>query len=198
MPNWCSTAVAIYCEKGDKEGLKQLKALLDKLKDVEEHGTPVANGFGNLWLGNILVSHGKEWKDIHCRGVITNYQLQDSSILLWQEDAWTPQVECWETIIQDLYPNLKMVLCGVEPNCDVFVNTDTQGRFFRTRFRLLYEPTEPENSSFGSQGEFYFSSTKKLLKNLRNRAKLFFRSTEEACKWAWNHEIYISKFEEEY
>ena len=76
MPNWCYTRYVI--EGTESKDIEALKAKLDELSQMPEPLLP--NGFGNLWLGNIVHLLGGDWRKVYCRGRILEYELSDGNI----------------------------------------------------------------------------------------------------------------------
>lgn len=193
MPNWCSTTVVIYTEVDDLAGLDQLQSLYEKIQYMEEHGS-APNDFGNLWLGNVMEVHGKSHTSVKCRGSILSYEFHENYLKIWQADAWEPRVECWQEVLDKFYPNLRMVYLGEEPTSEIFINTDTSGVFFPERFRVQYVPADSES---GCEEEVYFTSEAELINQFSDRTGIQFGNYDELTKWAFAHEIYISRFDKE-
>lgn len=64
MPNWCSQNCFL---RGAKNELEEFVALVNSLPGKE----PVhENGFGPMWLGNLVAALGGDWEKVHCRGII--------------------------------------------------------------------------------------------------------------------------------
>jgi hypothetical protein len=53
-----------------------------------------------------------------------------------QIDAWGPNVEMWETILKDHYPDVHLVYQADEPGCEIHINTDTKGEYFPDKYLL--------------------------------------------------------------
>lgn len=55
------------------------------------------------------------------------------------ESAWSPIISKIENIIYELYENkLWCVGTAEEPGFDIYINTDTEGEFYETRYRLVF------------------------------------------------------------
>ena len=72
MPNWCSTT---YKCVGDEEEIKSLHEILETIRHRKEPKTP--NGFGHLWLGELVTELGFNWEELKCRGEIIDFELYD-------------------------------------------------------------------------------------------------------------------------
>ena len=57
MPNWCETT---YKVKGDSKELKSLHKILQKIN--RRKNPKIKNGFGALWLGELVNELGFDWK----------------------------------------------------------------------------------------------------------------------------------------
>lgn len=136
MPNWCSTTIAIY---GNTDDLYRLKSKLDELSNGIE--SRVKNGFGNLWEGNLLDIHGVDWESVVCRGVIDDYGIMynredEKYLYLQQTDAWSPNTDYLEAIINKGNYDLEYVYCAEEPGCAIYLNSDAEQRFLQDRYKI--------------------------------------------------------------
>ncbi len=84
MPNWCST----YYEIDGEKTVKEIKDILAYLEDNPAYKH--TNGFGNLWLGNVLALLGYKNGE-SCRGQITWYEDTAHTVNLSAETAWSVQ-----------------------------------------------------------------------------------------------------------
>ena len=131
MPNWCATNIVSY---GDK---KQVKELRERVIRICESACPVPNDFGNRWLGHIQVDFGYDWENTRCRGEISFIDVEEKDdFRIDQIDAWGPNVEMWETILKDHYPDVHLVYQADEPGCEIHINTDTKGEYFPDKYLL--------------------------------------------------------------
>ena len=102
MPNWCDTS---YKCVGD---LKEVKSLHKVLKYMEKRKTSILkNGFGKMWLGNLVHKLGGDWEKSRCRGEITDFSLDGNVLTINQETAWCEQ-EGVRQIIEKTYPSIKV------------------------------------------------------------------------------------------
>ena len=92
MANWCSTIVTIKaCEESIERLAEEFRTAMSS--------NPADAGFGNEWLGNLLLRIGftKEEAchgDIRCRGSIEDITASDNEITLETESAWAPHLQC--------------------------------------------------------------------------------------------------------
>ena len=137
MPNWCDTS---YKCVGD---LKEVKSLHKVLKYMEKRKTSIlSNGFGKMWLGNLVYKLGGNWKELRCRGEITDFSLDGNVLTINQETAWCEQ-EGVRQIIEKTYPSIKVYFMEQEPGCGVFYTNDASGDYFPERYFLdSYEDWE--------------------------------------------------------
>ena len=120
MPNWCDTS---YKCVGD---LKEVKSLHKVLKYMEKRKTSILkNGFGKMWLGNLVHKLGGDWEKSRCRGEITDFSLDGNVLTINQETAWCEQ-EGVRQIIEKTYPSIKVYFMEQEPGCGVFYTNDLQ------------------------------------------------------------------------
>lgn len=114
MPNWCDTT---YRCVGDKKEIKALKKILDS--NNRRKTSRVRNGFGTMWIGNIIDQLGYSWEQYRCRGEITDYQMDEDVLVIYQSTAWCEQ-EGFREVIQLKFPSIKVYYREEEPGCDVF------------------------------------------------------------------------------
>lgn len=120
MPNWCDTS---YKCVGD---LKEVKSLHKVLKYMEKRKTSILkNGFGKMWLGNLVHKLGGDWEKSRCRGEITDFSLDGNVLTINQETAWCEQ-EGVRQIIEKTFQSIKVYFMEQEPGCGVFTQTMLQ------------------------------------------------------------------------
>lgn len=158
MPNWCYNRTIIY---GDKEQVKELWEIIER-ETSENRTIKTLNSWGQDWLGNVFYYfyNDKEvnQKGIMCRGSFYDkkYNEQEGTIYLSYETAWGPNIESWEQLLYDFFPNLSQVTLAEECGCGIYVNTDTEGKFFKDKYVLdcCYQ---------GENHYEYFESDKELV-----------------------------------
>lgn len=150
MPNWCDCNMVIYTDdEAKKENIKKVYELLDKqLKRAEEikqenEKLPEEKRHTLNWdtyeiYKTLEPSITKEailsGNLGFIRGNIFDIQLDEkkNAIHVGYETAWEPMIEGWNYLLKQY--GLKQVTIGEEMGCDVYVNTDTEGRFFPERY----------------------------------------------------------------
>ena len=97
MPNWCYTSYKI---SGSRKAVKDLHERIMKLDRGE--GEMLENGYGNLWLGNLVNDLGGDWNKIYCRGrILPDYITYDKDLVLLEfetETAWAAMTETFDFI----------------------------------------------------------------------------------------------------
>ncbi len=181
MPNWCSTEITFYSK--EKKSVEKLEQLLNELKN---NPSRLENGFGSLWLGNVLDAHGIKWEDFHCRGSIVNLgDVEPDFDRLWtlrisQEDAWAPNVDMWEAILEQ-YDDLHFAYSAFEPEMGLYMTSDEEGRFYPERFIVDAYLEKPDGCI-----DYYesFEDEEQLIENLNSLAGAHsFTSAQEACSY---------------
>jgi len=114
MPNWCDTT---YRCVGDKKEIRALKKVLDA--NNKRKTSRIRNGFGKLWIGNIIDQLGYNWQDFRCRGDITDYQMDGEVLVIYQSTAWT-EAEGFREVIEKKFPSVTVYYRLEEPGCEVF------------------------------------------------------------------------------
>lgn len=185
MPNWCCTSITFYCEK--KEPIVHLRSVLH---DLEENPSRVENGFGNLWLGNVLDVHGIDWHNEHCRGIVTRYDEVEEKAGYWtleveQRDAWAPMTEMWEKILSscDEYKGIGFAYRGFEPGNGVYYISDSTGKFYTGRYMVdAYLPNPDGEGIYPTEREY--PDEESLLRDLSEvSGGKVFSSVNEACQY---------------
>ena len=137
MPNWCDTS---YKCVGDPKEVRKLNSVL---KYMEKRKTSVlSNGFGKMWLGNLVYKLGGNWEELRCRGEITDFSLDSNVLTINQQTAWCEQ-EGVRLIIEQTFPSIKVYYLEQESGCEVFCTNDASGEYFPERYFLdSYEDWE--------------------------------------------------------
>lgn len=121
MANWCSNSLAIY---GDRLQVEEL------FKDFE------AAFKHTLYLRNLIDYFDLDGRGLGCRGELWERPImQDGAITFGCETAWGPYEDLWEEILK-FYPALQYVFTAEEPGCEVYINSDTEGKFFTEKYRI--------------------------------------------------------------
>ena len=130
MPNWCSTT---YKCVGD---LKEARSLHNILKKMSRRKNPkIRNGFGPMWLGELVNELGYDWEKYRCRGEITGFELEDGILTISQETAWCEQ-EGVRMAIEQKYPSIKVYVLCEEPGCEVYWTNDMEESYFPDNYFL--------------------------------------------------------------
>jgi len=152
MPNWCETT---YRCIGDKKEIKALKKVLDA--NNRRKTSRISNGFGTMWIGNIIDHLGYDWNLYHCRGEIIDFQMDGEDLVIYQSTAWT-EAEGFREVIQLKFPSIKVYYRLEEPGCNVFCTNSFEhfpNRYFLDNyeeplyFETLSEATETVSSIVG-------------------------------------------------
>ena len=134
MPNWAYT---IYIVWGDKEELARLYQLIKDLDNRAESLLP--NGFGKLWMGNLVHVLGGDWEKVYCRGKILDYDMTEDGVLRFDvESAWGELDEV-RALILSRFPKLEIRFQSEEPDMDYFSTNDDSGTTFSDRWVLDWE-----------------------------------------------------------
>lgn len=130
MPNWTSTT---YRVTGDPKGISRLYKALQKMS--RRKNPKINNGFGPMWLGELVNELGGNWETIRCRGEITYFDKNsDGTLSIYMSCAWCEQSETRHFLEATL--SLKIYYCDQESGCEVFETNDTTGKYFPDRYFL--------------------------------------------------------------
>ena len=170
MSNWCTNVFAIYPKNDSELGKVQLKRLFAQLRKVTQIDYPIGTGKHN-WYGLLSVMRGKDEADVYARGTINYTQWCEDHILMGTETAWEPQ----DDVVRDMLDckecsELAVALLAEEDGNEIYINTDTTGRFFTEKYVLDYDFTlltgEDDDKSVGCDRD-YFSDAESLLRRLQ-------------------------------
>ena len=132
MPNWCSNSIAFYQEDG---GDAVLEAFYTDIERYLNYINPETSEHSS-WVGNWLEASKINAENLCTRGFFTNIELNGDHVRVDMESAWAPLPEVWD-LMAERY-GLAYVYIAEECGCEVYVNTDTEGRFFTDRYILNY------------------------------------------------------------
>lgn len=100
-------------------------------------------GDSDNWVGNWLAAHRIDTENLYCRGFIENCELNGGHVRIDMETAWASLPEVWDLMAEKY--NLSYVYISEECGCEVYVNTDSAGRWFSTRYVIqIYDDCDSE------------------------------------------------------
>lgn len=170
MPNWSATS---YIITGDPKGISKLYKTLKKMSQRKK--PQINNGFGPMWLGELINELGGDWKTIRCRGNIEDFSKNDDGTLsMFMECAWCEQSETRHFLEATL--SLKIYYLDEEPGLEVYQTNDTTRKYFPDRylldnedeplyFRTLEEATETISEIVGKKIEATIEAIEKALED---------------------------------
>ena len=130
MPNWAYT---LYKVRGSEEEVAALYKTIQDLEQRKESLLP--NGFGKLWLGNLVQALGGDWEKIYCRGQILDYSLENGLLFISTETAWGEMSDV-RHFIEQKYPSLEIYFQTEEPGMCIFQTNDHTGEYFPEKWLL--------------------------------------------------------------
>lgn len=155
MPNWCQNSMVVY---GSPTEIKDFYNRLIKAKESARKE--------NEWdLYAIYKSFGYASKFVlesdscgYIRGnieeiqEIENNNEEEAHFLVLYESAWSSMFEGFDWLLEKHYNTLKQVTLAEECGCDIYINTDLNGKFFSERYHLYVEDND----------DYYFDNEKEL------------------------------------
>ena len=142
MPNWCSCEMVIYSP--NEKSKDNLSVVYNKL--VEAKNLADKHKLWHLYTAFALLNGDKpEVKstnipDDYCnngyiRGTIGYIEtLGDGAIRVGYDSAWNDMVEGWNYLLEKY--NLKQVTKAIECGCELYLNTDKEGKYFPERYLI--------------------------------------------------------------
>lgn len=168
MPNWCITNYAV---EGDEKDIKRLKKMFDRT--LARKNQAAKSGFGSGWLGNLLKTFGKNWKEYACRGSFSSPRTDEENPRVFRfetETAWS-RCDCVEEIIRERFPGVGIYFFEEEGGSAIFQTNDAAARFFEEQW--LVESDDETN---------YFTD-EQMIEFFSKLAGKPFGSTDEAEAW---------------
>lgn len=130
MPNWAYTQYKI---RGRED---EVTALHQKIKDLEQREESLLpNGFGKLWLGNLVHTLGGDWEKIYCRGEILDYSLDNGILTMNTETAWGEMSDT-RHFVMSKFPTLEIFFQTEEPGMCIFQTNDAKREYFPEKWLL--------------------------------------------------------------
>lgn len=134
MPNWCFNETIFY---GDEDTILKVYNKLNETTQLRGLRTEIKNHF-NYVLEALGVSNDDEF---YVRGHISYYELKkfyDKELTLYiqYETAWNPICETLDKVLEKYAPTLKQVTLADEGGMGIYVNTDTEHKYFTERYWL--------------------------------------------------------------
>ena len=129
----------VYKCIGDPKEVRSLYKIINA--NDKRKTSRVKNGFGTLWIGNIIDALGEDWEKLRCRGEIIGYHIENNLLTIYQSTAWCEQ-EGFRECIEQKFPSIKVYYREEEPGCDVYYTNDADKNYFPERY-LLNNNDEP-------------------------------------------------------
>lgn len=123
MPNWCSSTVNIIASKDSLD-------ILESKINQATSSNKLNAGFGNEWLGNLLLFIGFSDDDvvngkIRCRGSIDDVSRVSGEMLtLHTTSAWSPHIECIKVFVDHFVDDAEIYYTAEEPGCGLYWTND--------------------------------------------------------------------------
>lgn len=130
MANWAFTQYKI---RGREDEVTALHQTIKNLEQRDESLLP--NGFGKLWLGNLVHTLGGDWEKIYCRGEILDYSLDDGILTMNTETAWGEMSDT-RHFVMSKFPTLEVFFQTEEPGMCIFQTNDAKGEYFPEKWLL--------------------------------------------------------------
>ena len=186
MANICSTTIAIYSHKTDRETLEKFREdLLGHLVWDEKYQCFDHKTSG---LSQIMKKYPYVPQDTVCAGAIENIgeivEKNDHTFFeVFQNDRWGPQVDLWEEILRE-HKLLNFVYMAEEPGFEIYINSDESGFLYDVRFGLEISIEEDVFKECFPNGDW--SLLEKQMEGIDGAADIFlsFKSEEDLLEFA--------------
>ena len=132
IANLCSNSIAFYQQDGGNALVEAFYADVQKYMDFTDPET----GKPSDWVGHWFDSNRINTDNLYTRGFFTACEFYDTHVIVHMETAWSPLPEVWDLMAEKY--NLSYVYIAEECGMSIYVNTDSEGRFFSTRYIFDY------------------------------------------------------------
>lgn len=164
MANVCIDTVVFYPAAGSDS------VLLAAMARAVQQCYPVGVPYSERYISRLLDQAGINKEGLSLRGDLTGYECNQDSLVLYFDTAWTPLYDCYKALAGHF--GLHFVMQSEEPGCGVFINTDAEGTFLPTRYRLYLGSESAEGTVYEKlyadqvDLEQYFTNEEELLSYL--------------------------------
>ena len=161
MPNWCDFSAVVHGEK------KEIDIFYQRCLDAQRKSAISQN----WWTFELCLEHGYKKEEVmsnsfrYVGGSLDQidapvFNGKDWHIYIYMTTRWSPMVDGFNKLLSN-YISLKGVYCAEEPGCEIYVNTDTEGRFFSVKY-CIYDDDD---------GSEYFDSDSEFIKYMKDTYK---------------------------
>lgn len=179
MPNWCFTSMRFH---GNKTEIEDFHKKLEEFTSTNY----MENGFGTMWLGNILcgagladrIDNSNEDLRIICRGQIIyiddiDYEFEEDVCFNVQyESAWAWIGKMWFELIKTFgYESVGFSFISEEPGNELYQKYDPYGDFENEKWYVdcYFEGDDFYNEKLSKfEDNRYYHSDEALIKSLQN------------------------------
>ena len=156
MANYCSNCIAFYGNDLDK--LENFRMIMDnECESIRDFAMKCG-------YSEVEAVEFTDGRDTFVE-VPDDIAKDDTSyyFIIQTETAWNTHAEVFSKIIQERFDNqISFVHCSEEPGCEIYINTDTERRFFTDQYHL----------DLCINGEYvmeYYSTFKEVVEVLREK-----------------------------
>ncbi|MBQ1171963.1 MAG: hypothetical protein IIX48_05115 [Lachnospiraceae bacterium] len=203
MANWCTNTIKIYSEHKDK--LAELEKSLNEWTSKNY----MDNGFGEKWLGNIVLGSGLGTidedeedidTDLECRGALVDIDLTNECLWISTATAWKPMLQMWVRLLEKYLPDGKIIYYAEEPGWNVYCSNDPD---MKDVYLLGFSNVNEINEIIGYDINDFMNGYEIKEKDLRKCLQLLLKTDENdietlieqiASKYDENH-LCILKYE---
>lgn len=188
MPNWCDTTYKVV---GDPKEVRELHEILERMSSRKDPKHP--NGFGSLWLSELVIELGFDWEKLRCRGQITDYSYDGEGFLtIYQCTAWCEQ-EGVRQAIEQKFSSIKVYFKEEEPGCDVYYTNDLSGNWFPEKYLLdgedVWEYFEDLEGLSEYVNRMYGLTTRADLEDIQEQLEEYVECYDDDDFWLNLHEF---------
>lgn len=166
MGNLCMDTVVFYAENDAQE------AGLQKLKEAVFSCYPEYSPSQDTRMAKIFEQNNLSIEGLYLRGDVIHSAIEDDRVTLDCDAAWRPMWDAYNALAT--YFNVNLVMQAEEPGSDIYINTDSDGTYLPTHYKLVLDGRPDDNSldailaAADGDTDIYFDSESSLLQWFRN------------------------------
>ena len=183
----------------DKAELERLQTVVVKFGELARQSSPEDKksngGFGPAWLGRILNAHGLEADRCSCNGCIAPIHRHNKPCVIKHDDSeyvlaiktndeYTTETEVWDLILM-FYPHTHYVYACENWGEQIYINTDTTGKYFPEKYMVEVYGTELEEVAIQ-----YCKTEQEVLKFATSIYNVEFDSIEDIKKYMHDNKCF--------
>lgn len=177
MANICMDTVVFYTEdRASSENLQKMQEAIKTCYPTGRHCTENDISMLFSYLGIPV-------ENLYLRGDVNYYTFGNFFVELACDSAWRPMADAYDALSRHF--GLKVVYMSEEPGLSIYCNTDSDGLFLKTHYKVVLSDRPKDGSldklfdAAGEDRDFYFTRESEVLEWLRENGDIQADSIQE-------------------